>query len=128
MSDPVNNEKQEKQFIRIVYEDSRGNVQNAVIPIDEDDYSKETSYRERIEMVVQEIYDLGGFWLNTTTIIPYHRVKSFSTYQQEKPIIHDRNKRRKRRRPVNKNGIKHDDTSCIDNSSSQPKSDSRGNN
>jgi len=113
------------RFIRIIYEDKNKHLQDEIIQMDEEDYYEAVSYRENVERVVREIFDEGGFWLNATTIIPYHQVKSFGTVpthqvkpEQKPAIIKGRNNRRKRR-PQKSQKRKNENTSHSSDQSSQ---------
>ena len=89
-----------KQFVKIAYKDRKDIVQEVISPIE--DYDDRVAYRENVERVANEMWEEGGFWLNATTIIPFHRVVDINVYskvQIKKPY---RGPRRQRIRPNKK--------------------------
>lgn len=81
-----------KRFIRIVYEDAGKISRDAIIPIL--DYYENESYAENMERAAEDILEQGGFWLNLTTIIPYHKIQSINAHKP--PFEGDKNQRPKR--------------------------------
>lgn len=76
----MSNEQNKEYYIRIAFE-GLNEVSWANIPIL--NYREEESYVENVDRAVAEIYDDGGFWLNETTIIPYHRIISIQTVESD---------------------------------------------
>jgi len=70
--------KPQKHHLKIVYEEATKTVAQVVLEIKE--YDDRVCHRSNIERCMGEIYDAGGFWLNETTMIPYTKVYSISTY------------------------------------------------
>lgn len=91
--------EKKKQFMEIVYKDALGKIQEVIIPLPEDDFMKGASYRENVDGFVDEIMEGGGFWLNATTIIPFHKIQSFHTHQQKsQPLPKQKPKSNRHRR------------------------------
>ena len=86
-----------KHYIKIIYRDSDSKTQEVILPLGKDYYNSQISYKENIQDVVSSMYEEGGFWLNTTTIIPYHRIMSIHTHAVEnKPTPKPRRRSRKK--------------------------------
>jgi hypothetical protein len=82
-----------QKSIKIVYKDANDKIQFIIIPIPEEDYIDSYSYTDNVDRCVDEIMDKGGFWLNNTTIIPAHRIRSFHTCEQvTEPLTQIKNK------------------------------------
>jgi len=67
-----------KHHLKIVYEDSTKTVAQVVLEIKE--YEFALTHEANIERCMEEIYEVGGFWLNKTTMIPYSKIYSVSTH------------------------------------------------
>lgn len=90
--------KPEKKFVRIRYEDETGAIQEAVIQLH--DYIEGDSYRENMDRAMSDLYEGGGFWLNSDTIIPYHQVKSLHSHKlTPTPPTKPKQKSQRRMRP-----------------------------
>ena len=95
-------EESNKHYIKVVYEDSTRTITQSIVEIIE--YDKSRSYRINVERCLEEIYEVGGLWINEEVIIPYSRIYSVSKYIAKeaspvKPVKKDRriNRRRKNR-------------------------------
>jgi len=77
--DNMNN--QEKRHLKIVYKDAQDKIQEVIILLPEDSFMAGLSYKENIDICVNDIMEGGGFWLNTTTVIPSHKIQSFHMHQ-----------------------------------------------
>ena len=84
----------EERFIKIVYEDTNKFYKDVIIPIV--NYCEDESYLENFERAVEDIFEQGGFWSNSTTIIPYHRIVSFNTCDKKPQDLSNKNQRPRR--------------------------------
>jgi uncharacterized protein (UPF0248 family) len=50
------------------------NIKDLVIPIPEDEYNENLSYRENLQIIASDMSSDGAFWGDENTIVPYHRV------------------------------------------------------
>jgi len=91
-----NKTKLEQQFIRIRYEDERGDIKDAIISLH--DYIESDSYRENMDRAITDLCDGGGFWLNSDTVIPYHQVKSVHSHKTASAPSSKQNRKRPKRR------------------------------
>jgi hypothetical protein len=66
-----------QHFVKIVYLDSTDNLKDTSICID-DIYDDKDSLQENMEDIMSDINADGGFWINDTTIVPFHRVRTIS--------------------------------------------------
>ena len=77
-SQPV--KRPEPHYIKIFYEDENRLSQSIIIQIPEEDYLGNLSYLENVEKAACDIMEDGGFWLNSSTITPYHMIRSIKTH------------------------------------------------
>ena len=75
--------KSEEHFIKVVYKDAEDNIKEDISVIDELDYDEKVSYADNIEALVTEIFDRGGIWADTNTIVPFHRIMAFKKHMGE---------------------------------------------
>ena len=101
--------------VKIVYADENDHKVEAIIQIPEEDYKSELTYRDNMERIVNNIVDEGGFWLDASTIIPFHRIRAIKTFvPQQKPAkrYRSRNKRAHEKHLSDSNKVsRHPDTS-----------------
>lgn len=71
-------DKKTDRFMKIRYKDEHDRIQESVQRLEGEWLKEMVSERENIEMVASIILiDDGAFWLNSTTLIPSHRICSF---------------------------------------------------
>ena len=71
-------DKKIDRFMKIRYKDEHDRIQEIVQRLEGEWLKEMVSERENIEMVASIILiDDGAFWLNSTTLIPSHRICSF---------------------------------------------------
>ncbi|TRZ53052.1 MAG: hypothetical protein D4S01_01905 [Dehalococcoidia bacterium] len=102
-------DKKINRFIKIRYKDEHDRLQEAVRRLEGEWLRETVSERENIEIVASIILiDDGAFWLNTTTLIPSHRICSFHMHSLEKdtPDSAPAPKSKHRRRPPKKKPLK----------------------
>ena len=71
-------DKKTDRFIKIRYKDEHDRIQESIQRLEGEWLKEMVSERENIEVVASIILiDDGAFWLNSTTLIPSHRICSF---------------------------------------------------
>jgi len=73
----------DKQHFLLRYMNKHGVITDLVIPIPEDEYRSDMSYRENLSCIITDIYCDGGLWVDENTIIPYHRIICVECYKSQ---------------------------------------------
>ena len=83
--------EKKKRLVKVIYKDQKDVIQEHILTIEADDYIEDMSYRENIEEVVGLMVEDGGFWVDNSTIIPFHRVLSVHCHipktTQKPPVV-----------------------------------------
>ena len=82
----MKDQEEKNMSLRIVYRDSNDGRQEVVLPFEDGEYKENLSYRENIQDAVTSMAEQGGFWLNKTVIIPYHRVLAVLVHNVDQPV------------------------------------------
>jgi len=98
--------------MRVIYKDIYDKVQEALIKLPEEESGLvKSSYKERVDMAISDIMDEGGFWLNHTDAIPFHRILSFHTFTKKitkyskSKTNKNRSNPRRRKRNINESTV-----------------------
>jgi len=76
-----NKKDNKKKYLKIVYQDKDGRNKDVVLPYGDDEYNDNLSYRENMQEAVAEMAEQGGFWLDKSIIIPFHKIQSVEIYK-----------------------------------------------
>jgi len=92
----------EKHSFLLRYRDRNNSIKDSIICIPEEDYRESISYEENIQDIVSDMFNEGGFWVDSKTIVPFHMVMSVECYdeknkQQNNPPAPDQNKGKNKR-------------------------------
>jgi len=78
---PKPQKPQKKYYAQIEYEDTTRTITKAIVEID--DYDYDICYRANLERCIEGMADVGGFWVNKETIIPFAKVYSVNAYEKK---------------------------------------------
>jgi len=88
-----------KHFFKVVYKDENDNKKVATLGFGADNYREDDSYKENLLNVVSYMVDDGGMWVDTTTLIPLHRILAFHPHTENGRKRPPQKSRQPRRNP-----------------------------
>ena len=97
MSEDKNKKTAPEHFVKIIYETSSGKNGETKLPFG-GFYNYKISYNENMDDLASKIYDDGGFWVNSDTIIPYNRIWRFEAVRQSANRAKPKSKNNRRRK------------------------------
>jgi len=90
-------EERKVHHLKVIYKTPDDKIVTSVIPFN-DMYEEEISYRENMEKVVFAALDEGGVWVDSETIVPFHRICYFKEYKEPVEKFESKPKQRRNNR------------------------------
>lgn len=95
-----NIEKKQERHVLVIYKTPEEQIASSLVPFD-GEYNEDMSYKENMENMAMGAYVDGGVWINSGTIVPFHRIRYFKAHKETPDAPKAKKIRRTQRRGRN---------------------------